>query len=185
MQPRPAAGSGADRHAQNQQSDILTLRNGGHFNFPDTRYVGGGNATVGPVRDATISPLDALVKANVGSKERRRRLRKLRRHPHLRDLVIDRLKAHWSPEQIAGRLLADGVSPVRICPETIYRFVYCKEGYPLGRYQHLPERRRRRRRRGARKRKPRDGLIPLDYRISQRPDLLMIDHSSGIGRAIS
>lgn len=67
--------------------------------------------------------------ANDMSKERRRRLRKLRRHPHLRDLVIDRLKAHWSPEQIAGRLLADGVSPVRICPETIYRFIYCKEDY--------------------------------------------------------
>lgn len=58
------------------------------------------------------------------SKERRRRLCKLRRHPQLRDLVIDRLKAFWSPEQIAGRLLADGVSPVRICPETIYRFIY-------------------------------------------------------------
>lgn len=79
--------------------------------------------------------------ANDMSKERRRRLRKLRRHPHLRDLVIDRLKARWSPEQIAGRLLADGVSPVRICPETIYPFIYCKEDYPLGLYQHLPEHR--------------------------------------------
>ncbi|TDW16229.1 helix-turn-helix protein [Rhizobium azibense] len=38
------------------------------------------------------------------SKERRRRLRKLTRHPALRQLVIDQLKAHWSPEQIAGRL---------------------------------------------------------------------------------
>lgn len=27
------------------------------------------NATVGPVRDATVSPLDALVNANVGSKD--------------------------------------------------------------------------------------------------------------------
>ncbi|MFF0946342.1 IS30 family transposase [Rhizobium leguminosarum] len=115
--------------------------------------------------------------ANDMSKERRRRLRKLRRHPHLRDLVIDRLKARWSPEQIAGRLLADGVSPVRICPETIYRFIYCKEDYPLGLYQHLPERRRRRRRRGARK--SRDGLIPLDCRISQRPDF--IDDRSQFG----
>jgi IS30 family transposase len=111
------------------------------------------------------------------STERRRRLRKLRRHPHLRELIIDRLKAHWSPEQIAGRLLADGVSPVRICPETIYRFIYCKEDYPLGLYQHLPERRRRRRRRGSRK--PRDGLIPVDCRISQRPDF--IDDRSQFG----
>ncbi|MGH6809256.1 MAG: transposase, partial [Ensifer adhaerens] len=38
-------------------------------------------------------------------KERRRRLRKLMRHPQLRELVIEQLKALWSPEQIAGRLL--------------------------------------------------------------------------------
>lgn len=81
-------------------------------------------------------------------KERRRRLRKLRRHPPLRDLIIDRLKAKWSPEQIAGRLLTDGTSPVRIWPETICRFIYCKEDYPLGLYEHLPERRRRRLPRG-------------------------------------
>jgi IS30 family transposase len=54
-------------------------------------------------------------------KERRQRLRKLMRHPQLRELVIEQLKALWSPEQIAGRLLADGVSAVRVCTETICR----------------------------------------------------------------
>jgi IS30 family transposase len=115
--------------------------------------------------------------ANDMSKERRRRLRKLRRHPQLRDLIIDRLKAKWSPEQIAGRLLIDGISPVSICPETIYRFVYCKEDYPLGLYEHLPERRRRRLPRGSRK--PRGGLIPFEYRISQPPDF--VDDRSEFG----
>ncbi len=115
--------------------------------------------------------------ANDMSKERRRRLCKLRRHPQLRELVIDRLKARWSPEQIAGRLLADGVSPVRVCPETIYRFIYGKEDYALELYRNLPEGRRRRRRRGSRK--PRDGLIPFDCRISQRPDF--IDDRSRFG----
>ncbi|MGE6783710.1 transposase, partial [Ensifer adhaerens] len=56
-------------------------------------------------------------------KERRQRPRKLERHPQLRELVIEQLKALWSPEQIAGRLLADGVSAVRVCTETIYRFI--------------------------------------------------------------
>lgn len=37
-------------------------------------------------------------------------------------------------------------------------------------YRDLPEGRRRRRRRGSRK--PRDGLIPFDCRISQRPDFI-------------
>lgn len=57
-------------------------------------------------------------------KERRQRLRKLVRHPQLRELVIEQLKTPWSPEQIADRLLADGVSAVRVCSETIYRFIW-------------------------------------------------------------
>lgn len=104
------------------------------------------------------------------SKERRRRLRKLRRYPKLCDHVIACLQAKWSPEQIAGRLAADGVSLVRVCQETIYRFIYCKEDYHRGLYLHLPERRRRRLPRGTRK--PRDSYIPADYRISQRPDFI-------------
>lgn len=102
--------------------------------------------------------------------ERRRRLRKLRRHPQLRHLVIDRLKAYWSPEQIAGRLVNDGLSRVRICAETIYRFVYDKEDYHLGLYRYLPEARKKRRPRGARK--PRDGAFPASCRISQRPEFV-------------
>ncbi|PTM87171.1 IS30 family transposase [Mycoplana dimorpha] len=108
--------------------------------------------------------------ADAIAKERRRRLRKLRRHPDLRVFVTDRLKAHWSPEQIAGRLVADGVSPVRICPETIYRFIYSKEDYALGLYRHLPEARRKRRRRGTRQ--PRGSRIPIDCRIGQRPEFI-------------
>ncbi len=104
------------------------------------------------------------------AKERRRRLRKLRRHPQLRTMVIERLKANWSPEQIAGRLLSDGLSLVRICAETIYRFIYGKEDYGLGLYRYLPEARRKRRPRGSRK--PRDGVFPASCRISQRPDFI-------------
>jgi len=53
------------------------------------------------------------------SNERRRRLRKLRRYPNLREEIITRLEARWSPEQIAGRLLLDGHDRVRVCKETI------------------------------------------------------------------
>jgi IS30 family transposase len=79
--------------------------------------------------------------ANDIAKERRQRLRKLRRHPQLRELVIEQLKALWSPEQIAGRLLADGVSAVRVCAETIYRFIYGKEDTPLCAKRYRPIRR--------------------------------------------
>ncbi|KOF13368.1 transposase [Ensifer adhaerens] len=110
-------------------------------------------------------------------KERRRRLRKLMRHPQLRELVVEQLEALWSPEQIAGRLLADGVSTVRVCTETIYRFIYGKEDYALELYRHLPEGRRKRRPRSSRK--PRDGVFPGACRISQRPDF--IDDRSQFG----
>lgn len=85
-------------------------------------------------------------------------------------MVIDMLTAHWSPEQIAGRLLADGVSLVRICAETIYRFIYDKEDYGLGLYRYFPEARRKRRPRGARQ--PRNSVFPANCRISQRPDFM-------------
>lgn len=104
------------------------------------------------------------------SNERRQRLRKLRRHPNLREDIITQLEARWSPEQIAGRLLLDGHDRVRVCKETIYRFIYSKEDYGLGLYQYLPEARRKRR--PLRSRKPRDGAFPASHRISQRPDFI-------------
>ncbi len=85
-------------------------------------------------------------------------------------MVIEKLEAYWSPEQIAGRLLADGLSLVRICAETIYRFIYGKEDYGLGLHRYLPEARRRRRPRGSRK--PRNSVFPSSHRISQRPDFI-------------
>lgn len=103
-------------------------------------------------------------------RERRRRLRKLRRYPDLRAEVIRQLEARWSPEQIAGRLVSERLSLVRVCAETIYRFIYSKEDYQLGLYQYLPEARRKRR--PLRSRKPRDGAFPASHRISQRPDFI-------------
>jgi transposase, IS30 family len=103
-------------------------------------------------------------------RDRRRRLRKLRRHPTLRTEIINQLEAGWSPEQIAGRLLSDGLSRIRVCKETIYRFIYSKEDYELGLYQYLSEARRKRR--PMRSRKPRDGAFPATHRISQRPDFI-------------
>ncbi|MFK3691036.1 IS30 family transposase [Agrobacterium tumefaciens] len=108
--------------------------------------------------------------ANDLARERQCRLRKLRRHPDLREEIISQLKARWSPEQIAGRLVSDGVCLVRVCKETIYRFIYSKEDYGLGLYDYLPEARRKRR--PLRSRKPRGGAFPSTHRISERPDIV-------------
>jgi len=79
-----------------------------------------------------------------------------------------------------GRLLADSISLVRICKETIYRFIYGKEDYGLGLYRYPPEARRKRHPRGSRK--PRNSVFPASHRISQHLILLVIAPSSAIGR---
>ena len=106
--------------------------------------------------------------AQMMADERRTRLRKLERLSDLREEVIAKLKAGWSPEQIAGRLTIEPRAPHRICHETIYQYVYSKSGQSqeLGRY--LPERRKKRKPRYARK--ARDRVFPLESSIHNRPD---------------
>ena len=48
---------------------------------------------------------------------------RLERNAKLRELVLDRLKHGWSPEQIAGWLAHTKAAP-RISYESIYRFIY-------------------------------------------------------------
>ncbi len=71
-------------------------------------------------RDTSIPDYNgyhSVVADNI-SKEGRTRLRKLRRYPELRKFVIDQLEAHWSPEQICGRLISHSLSTIRLCAET-------------------------------------------------------------------
>lgn len=113
---------------------------------------------------------------------RRRRLAKLARHEDLLAHVVDRLRAGWSPQQIAGlaqialrfRWLrldgasgADGNAVGRLCHETIYRHVYGPEGRAEQLRQRLPRARRRRATRHGRK--PRGHRIPLERGIACRP----------------
>jgi transposase, IS30 family len=57
------------------------------------------------------------------AKARRWKGSRLERNTELRDLVLDRLRCGWSPEQIAG-WLARTKANTRISHETIYRFIY-------------------------------------------------------------
>jgi IS30 family transposase len=83
--------------------------------------------------------------------ERRRAIhRKMVVHPTLKAAIEDRLKAGWSPEQIAGRMRLER-HPIRVSHETIYRFAYSKDGRAEQFYRHLPEHRKRRRPRGYRR----------------------------------
>ena len=107
--------------------------------------------------------------ANDVAGRRRKRLWKLVRNPELRTAVIDRLKAGWSPEQIAGRLCYEHHS-TRVCHETIYRYAYGKDGQAQELYRHLPEHRRRRRPRNMRGR--RGPQLPDRLALRHRPDVV-------------
>lgn len=93
--------------------------------------------------------------------------RKMIVYPELKEAIEDRLKAGWSPEQIAGRMRLER-HPIRVSHETIYRFAYSKDGRDEQFYRHLPEHRRRRRPRGYR-RHNRTHIFDVQS-LSHRPD---------------
>ena len=102
--------------------------------------------------DKEIPYLNGYYAMNAQDMYKRRRAvhRKMIRHPQLKEAVEDRLKAGWSPEQIAGRMRFE-CHEVRVSHETIYRFAYSRDGRAEEFYRHLPEHRRRRRPRGHRR----------------------------------
>jgi len=106
-------------------------------------------------------------------RQRRQRLRRLYRVPALMDYVTDRLKAYWSPEQIAGYLKRQAVKHYA-CAETIYQYVYSDEGRDSGLYRYLFRGRPRRRRQYSRK--PHD-RVPAHHGIQ--------DTTGGAGRAFT
>ncbi|MBY6059741.1 IS30 family transposase [Leisingera daeponensis] len=98
---------------------------------------------------------------------RRARQRKLIRHPELCRRVVERLKNGWTPEQIGNRMIHEGAR-LRVCQETIYRYIYSKEGMAQELWWYLPTHRTARRPRRARKRqKPK---FHRDVSILFRPD---------------
>ncbi len=96
---------------------------------------------------------------------RRQRTCRLFRSRHRRRYVLCKLRQGWSPEQIAGRLRREA-SPLYVCHETIYRWLYSEEGQKRKLHLLLPRRRKQRGKRYARK--PRRG-IPNAIPISARP----------------
>lgn len=84
------------------------------------------------------------------SAARRSRQRKLLRYPDLCKSVIDQLKNGWTPEQIGNRMIYDRAA-MRVCQETIYRYIYSKEGMKEELWWFLPTHRMSRKPRRARK----------------------------------
>lgn len=107
------------------------------------------------------------VAAHEDCARRRSRKRKLIKHVELRRLVEERIIKGWTPEQIAGRMRFENAA-LRVCHETIYRYIYSKEGMAQELWWYLPTHRKARRPRQARKRLP--PKFHRDVSILFRPD---------------
>ncbi|QCN94596.1 IS30 family transposase [Azospirillum argentinense] len=115
--------------------------------------------------------------ADAYARKRRARRAKLALRPELRDHVIAKLRAGWSPQQIAGRLRRKPLPCGTVSHETIYRFIYGPDGRGLNLYALLAVARRRRRQRSGRK--PRSGPIPAQHWIANRPAEVVTRQSFG------
>lgn len=94
------------------------------------------------------------------------RLRKLLGNTNLEQIVEAKLRLHWSPEQIAGRLRREGVA-LRVCAQTIYDWVY---GFRSDLRQYLRSRKQgyRRTRANTLRKQQREALL-AKRRIDRRP----------------
>ena len=94
------------------------------------------------------------------------RLRKLLGNTPLEAYIETRLRLHWSPEQIAGRMRTEG-NALRVCAQTIYdwlyRFRHDLQGYLRSQKQHY-----RRTRENTLRRQQRERLLAV-RRIDRRP----------------
>lgn len=98
-------------------------------------------------------------------KRRTNRVKKLDGNPKLKAYVIAKLNDGWSPEMISGRAKYEGL-PLVVSFETIYQFVYSKEGNKLGLFKLLRSKKTQRGKLHGRK--PR-GVILDRVSIHDRP----------------
>lgn len=75
---------------------------------------------------------------------------KLDKYPELKEYVVSGLKKDWSPDVIAGRLKKEGQKRT-ISRESIYHYIYNKDGRFEGLYRYLRQGRFKRQRRYSRK----------------------------------
>jgi IS30 family transposase len=95
-----------------------------------------------------------------------KRKSRIERSGWLGDLIADQLIAMGrSPQQIAGRLEQEQGKPV-ISPESIYRFVYSKQGRKEDLHRYLPQAKAKR----GRRTRTGKSLIPNRVSIHDRPE---------------
>lgn len=76
---------------------------------------------------------------------------KLDKCPELKEYVLQKLKEEWSPDVIAGKLRQKAVAEKTISHESIYHYIYEKDGRYEGWHKYLRQGRAKRQKRHTRK----------------------------------
>lgn len=102
-------------------------------------------------------------------KARGRKTRYVAKHPALKKKIVRLLKLGWSPDLIAGRLCKKRTP--RLNQESIYQFIYSREGRQQNLRQYLRRAHRIRRKKNGRKHR-KDIRIPNRVDIDKRPKIV-------------
>lgn len=110
-------------------------------------------------------------------RKHKKRKGKLDKYVKLKEYVISKLGEDWSPDIIAGKLKNEVNIGVAISHESIYKYIYERDGRYENLYCHLAQGRPRRQKRGARKTRK----LPITERksIHERPALIETRHRFG------
>jgi IS30 family transposase len=96
---------------------------------------------------------------------------KIEAHPELRRYIIEALKKLRSPDEIAGRLKRDDITP-RVGTAAIYKWLYSERGAPYCRYLCTKRHRKRRQRRLSKR-----IMIPSRISLRDRPEAPGLIHA--------
>ncbi len=103
--------------------------------------------------------------------------------PALGAYVRTKVGFGWSPEQIAGRLLVDYPEDtgMRVCHETIYRFVYARAQAEEKLWEYLPRKQQKRRKQNGRsvQRSRIPDRVSIHYRPTEIDDRSQFGHYEG------
>lgn len=103
-------------------------------------------------------------------RKHKKRKGKMDKYPKLKEYVLEKLRDDWSPDIIAGKLKSEASIGITISHESIYQYIYEREGRYENLYSHLLQGRPKRQRRYGRKTKK----SPILERksIHERPALI-------------
>lgn len=165
------------KHISARERDLIALwKNEGKSNKEIAGRLGRNTSSIGREIERNSFQGKYYIAIHAQAKSSKRKSLAGRRHP-LKDKevfkwVIARLIRGWSPEQISGRikLVFPGNTKMRICPETIYSFIYSREYMYRKFWEYLPWKRKMRRKKHGRK--VHRGRIPDRVSIHERPEII-------------